>query len=97
MPRIASAMILKRVGKKTGFPIEKIPISMKRFGNTSSSSIPLTLVDIYGDNKADTEISALCCGFGVGLSWATVGFKLNSSDILPLVHTDEYYSDGVLS
>ena len=91
----ANAMILKRIGKKTGFPLEKIPISMKRFGNTSSSSIPLTLVDMYGEEKTGRPISALCCGFGVGLSWGTAALSVNSADILPLIHTDEYYVDSV--
>ena len=90
----ANAMILKRIGKKTGFPMEKVPISMKKFGNTSSSSIPLTLIDLYGEASDKRMIHALCCGFGVGLSWGTVGITLSSDDILPLVHTDEYYSDN---
>ena len=89
----ANLMIMKRVTKKTGFPPEKMLLSMNRFGNTSSSSIPITLVYHYGE-KADGQINALCCGFGVGLSWATVALKLNVSDILPLIHTDEYFKDG---
>ena len=91
----ANAMILKRIGKKTGFPVEKIPVSMKRFGNTSSSSIPLTLVDRYGEVDEDCVKNVLCCGFGVGLSWGTVALRLNCSDIFPLVHTDDFYIDGI--
>lgn len=91
----ANAMILKRIGKKTGFPVEKIPISMAKFGNTSSSSIPLSLVDEYGDKVETKNINALCCGFGVGLSWATAGIELNSNDIIPLIHTDNHFDDGI--
>ena len=90
----ANAMILKRIGKKTGFPMEKIPVSMKRFGNTSSSSIPLTLVDLYGLSEQDCMKKVLCCGFGVGLSWGTVELNLNCGDIVPLVHTDAFFTDG---
>lgn len=89
----ANAMILKRIGKKTGFPMEKVPITMKKYGNTSSSSIPLTLVDLYGEGQSPRVINSLCCGFGVGLSWGTVGISVRGEDILPLIHTDEYYSD----
>lgn len=89
----ANLMIMKRITKKTGFPPEKMLLSMNKFGNTSSASIPITLVHHYGD-KSEGQINALCCGFGVGLSWATVALKLNISDILPLVHTDEYFVDG---
>ncbi len=90
----ANAMILKRIGKKTGFPMEKVPVTMKKFGNTSSSSIPLTLVDLYGESGEEKTVRSLCCGFGVGLSWATVDLRIDSRDILPLIHTDDYYVDG---
>ena len=90
----ANLMIMKRIAKKTGFPVEKMLISMNRFANTSSSSIPITLVNTYGDSEEDKTVNALCCGFGVGLSWATVGMPVNAKDILPLVHTSEYFKDG---
>ena len=90
----ANLMILKRIGKKTGFSKEKVLISLDRFGNTSSSSIPITLVYKYGECDDERMINALCCGFGVGLSWSTVALPINVKDILPLVHTDEYFEDG---
>ena len=90
----ANLMILKRIGKKTGFPKEKVLISLNRFGNTSSSSIPITLVDKYGESDNEQVINALCCGFGVGLSWSTVALPINVKDIFPLVHTDEFFDDG---
>ena len=90
----ANLMILKRIGKKTGFPKEKVLISLNRFGNTSSSSIPITLVDKYGECDEERMINALCSGFGVGLSWSTVALPINVKDIFPLVHTDEFFDDG---
>lgn len=90
----ANLMIMKRIAKKTNFPPEKMLLSMNKFGNTSSASIPVTLVNEYGDISESRIINALCSGFGVGLSWGTVGLKLNTSDILPLIHTDEYFIDG---
>ena len=90
----ANLMILKRIGKKTGFPKEKVLVSLSRFGNTSSSSIPITLVDKYGECDEERMINALCSGFGVGLSWSTVALPINVKDIFPLVHTDEFFDDG---
>ena len=78
----------------SGFPKEKVLISLDRFGNTSSSSIPITLVYKYGDCDDERMINALCCGFGVGLSWSTVALPIDVKDILPLVHTDEFFEDG---
>lgn len=90
----ANLMIMKRIAKKTNFPLEKMLICMNNFGNTSSASIPLALVYKYGECVEDTEVHALCCGFGVGLSWTSVAINIKASNILPLVHTDEYYIDG---
>ena len=90
----ANMMIMKRIAKKTGFSNEKNLVSINRFGNTSSSSIPISLVNTYGEDVRNETIKALCCGFGVGLSWSTVALNINICDILPLVHTNEYYDDG---
>ena len=90
----ANLMIMKRIGKKTSFPTEKVLVSLNKFANTSSSSIPITLVYKYGEENNDKVIKALCCGFGVGLSWSTIALPINVKDIYPLIHTDDYFIDG---
>lgn len=90
----ANLMIMKRIGKKTAFPMEKVLISLDKFANTSSSSIPITLVYKYGENQDNQTINALCCGFGVGLSWSTIALPIQVKDIYPLVHTDDFFVDG---
>lgn len=90
----ANLFILKRVAKLSGFEPEKNLISLDKFGNTSSSSVPITLVNTYGEKNEKKELRALMCGFGVGLSWSTVDCFIDQDRILPLIHTDEYFSDG---
>lgn len=90
----ANLYILKQIAKRTKFPMEKVPISIDTFSNTSSASIPITLVKHYGENTEERNLDTLLCGFGVGLSWSLVSAGVNVKDILPLVHTDEYYLDG---
>ncbi len=89
----ANLYILKQVAKRCKFPFEKVPISMDRYGNTSVTSIPLTLSDKYGD-KNDKTIKALLAGFGIGLSWGVVSTEINARDIYPIIVTDEYYKEG---
>ena len=89
----ANLLILKQIAKKSGFPMSKVLMSLDEFGNTSCASIPVSLVKNYGD-VSGKELRAMCCGFGVGLSWSTADFWLSVNDILPLVHTDEYFDDG---
>ena len=94
IPHQANLYILKQMAKRAKFPIEKVLISIDKFGNTSSASIPITLVKEYGELSKEQEINALMCGFGIGLSWGIVAAKINIADIFPLMHTDEYFEDG---
>ena len=48
---------------------------MAHFGNTSSASIPLTIVTELKEKVKNGVTKFLCCGFGVGLSWGTVAFE----------------------
>ncbi|MBK7147449.1 MAG: hypothetical protein IPH78_01190 [Bacteroidetes bacterium] len=51
---------------------KKFPYSISQFGNTSSASIPLTMVTQLNQQLRSQELSLLCSGFGVGLSWGSV-------------------------
>lgn len=93
----ANLFIMKQIAKKTGFSMDKTLVSLDVFGNTSSSSVPISLVKEYGESKKEKELHTLMCGFGVGLSWSTVDCYVNEKDILPLIHTDEYFEDGYMS
>lgn len=90
----ANLFMLKQIAKRTGFSMERTLVSIDEFGNTSSSSIPISLVKEYGEKNDGKEIRALMCGFGVGLSWSTADGYIHTDDILPLIHTDEFYDDG---
>lgn len=90
----ANQYILKQVAKKLRIPTEKIAISMDRYGNTSVTSIPLTLADKYGEVKERGMKNILMCGFGVGLSWGVVALKINPNDILPIIETDDFFKEG---
>ncbi len=90
----ANLLIMKQIAKRTGFPLEKLSISIDEFGNTSGASIPVSLVKDYGNNNDTTKRRFLTCGFGVGLSWAAMEIEISPSQILPLIRTDEYFKDG---
>jgi len=90
----ANVYILKQVIKRINFPIEKTPISIDRYGNTSVASIPLTIADAFGEKDIDTSLNLLMCGFGVGLSWGVVSAKINCKDIYPIFQSDEIYDEG---
>ena len=93
----ANMMIIKNVAKRVGMPMEKVPVCLDRFGNTSGASAPLSLVDRYGESDEDKELFLITSGFGIGLSWGVVDFRINAKDILPLAELPmdaQLYDDG---
>ena len=91
----ANCFILKQVAKKVKIPLDKMPISMDRYGNTSVTSIPLTLCDAYaGINRT---IRALMCGFGIGLSWGVIDAQVSGNNLYPIIETNEFYTEGAVS
>ena len=79
--------------KKLKFSPEKVPSCMLHFGNTSSASIPLTIVTELRE-KCKSTTKFLCCGFGVGLSWGTVAFEAKDMVISELVEVEEPTEDS---
>ncbi len=75
--------------KKLKLPKEKVPSCMYDYGNTSSASIPLTIVTQLKGKVEDKITKFICCGFGVGLSWGTVAFKSEKMVVSDLVLVEE--------
>lgn len=66
----ANSYINSYLAKKLKLPEDKIPSTIAKFGNTSSVSIPLTIVSELR-NKLVNHKRLLLSGFGVGLTWGT--------------------------
>jgi len=66
----ANSYINSFLAKKLKLPLEKIPSTIEKYGNTSSVSIPLTIVSELKD-KLVGHRRLLMSGFGVGLTWGT--------------------------
>lgn len=81
----ANLMMNEQIRKKCKIPVEKCPYSLRDFGNNSSASIPLTMVTRIADDLKTRDTDIIACGFGVGLSWATLHTRLEKPFIAPLV------------
>ena len=68
----ANRFVLKQVALAIGTGLKKLPVSMDRYGNTSSASIPITLCDMKAKDPSLSVKKCLMSGFGVGLSWGTL-------------------------
>lgn len=71
----ANLFMNEKIRKKLKLPAEKVPYSLRNFGNTSSATIPLTLVSELRDRLVSARLTHVGCAFGVGLSWGSVYFE----------------------
>ena len=67
----ANRLINETLRKMLKVNPERVPYSLKDFGNTSCSSIPLTMVSQLRDVLRDKPQKLLLSAFGIGLSWGT--------------------------
>ena len=77
------------IAKKLKLDAEKVPSCMYEYGNTSSASIPLTVVTQLKGKFEENPTRFVCCGFGVGLSWGTVAFTTKNIVISDLVEVND--------
>lgn len=71
----ANLFMLKKIIKKLKIDPEKAPSCLKEYGNTTSTSIPLTIVSQCNKEYSEKKNKSLVCGFGTGLSWASAYFE----------------------
>ncbi|MFX7902693.1 3-oxoacyl-[acyl-carrier-protein] synthase III C-terminal domain-containing protein, partial [Acinetobacter baumannii] len=67
----ANKLITESLRKKLGISEQKCPYSITQFGNTSSATIPLTIVTQIGSIRGRSQ-RIFCSSFGVGLSLANM-------------------------
>lgn len=67
----ANKFMLSKIAKKIGVGMERVPLSLRNYGNTTCASIPLTIVSECGNEYTSKEMHTVGCGFGTGLSWGT--------------------------
>ena len=85
----ANMKMNNQIVKKLKLDPERVPSCMYHFGNTSSASIPLTIVGELRGNVENKATKFICCGFGVGLSWGTVALETENIVIPEVVNVKD--------
>ena len=80
----ANSYMNNYLAKKLKLEADKVPTCIEKFGNTSSVSIPLTIVSEL-QNNLEGRKKMLLSGFGVGMSWASAIINLENCFISDLV------------
>ncbi len=68
----ANRLINETLRKMLKVAEEKVPYSLTNYGNTSSASIPLTIVTQLREAISTGNHKLLLSAFGIGLSWGTM-------------------------
>ncbi|MDO5416541.1 MAG: beta-ketoacyl-ACP synthase III [Lachnospiraceae bacterium] len=68
----ANERIIESVAKRLKEPIEKFPMNIQNYGNTSGASIPILLDEMNRQGKLDKGDTIVLAGFGGGLTWGAV-------------------------
>jgi 3-oxoacyl-[acyl-carrier-protein] synthase-3 len=87
----ANRLINETIRKMLKVAPEKVPYSLKDFGNTSCSSIPLTMVSQMRNALQEKPHKLLLSAFGIGLSWGTILMETDCI-VVPELTEQEHHS-----
>ncbi len=72
IPHQANLRIIEAISRRLKIPMEKMVVTVDRYGNTSSSSIPIALRDAIAEGRIHKGQRLMLLSFGAGLTWSAV-------------------------
>ncbi len=75
VPHQANLRIIQATAKRLGIPMDKVVVTIDRYGNTSAASIPIAIDEAVRDGRIAPGKNVLLEAFGGGLSWASALIK----------------------
>lgn len=75
IPHQANIRIMEASRQRLELPIEKMSKAIHKYGNTSSSSIPIALAEEVEAGKINDGDIIVLVGFGAGLTWGAVALR----------------------
>jgi 3-oxoacyl-[acyl-carrier-protein] synthase-3 len=70
VPHQANLRIIEAVVKRAGIPMERCFVNIERYGNMSSATVPVALVEALEAGRVAPLSTLLLTGFGAGLTWS---------------------------
>ncbi len=69
VPHQANLRIIEAVAKRAGMPMERVFVNVHRYGNMSSATVPVALVEALEEGRVAPGSLLLLPAFGGGLTW----------------------------
>jgi 3-oxoacyl-[acyl-carrier-protein] synthase-3 len=71
IPHQANLRIIQAMAQRLNMPMEKVVLTLPKYGNTSAASIPMALDEAVRDGRIKENHLLLFEAFGGGLTWAS--------------------------
>ncbi|MDQ8164422.1 MAG: ketoacyl-ACP synthase III [Gemmatimonadota bacterium] len=75
VPHQANLRIIEGVAKYAGIPMEKVMLTVQKYGNMSSATVPVALVEALEQGRVAPGATILMPAFGGGLTWCSMLVK----------------------
>lgn len=72
IPHQANQRIIEAAARGLRLPMEKFIVNLEKYGNTSTASIPLAMVEALEDGRIPDGSNLVLVGFGAGLTWGAL-------------------------
>lgn len=72
IPHQANIRIIEAAARGLKLPMDKFVINLERYGNTSTASIPIAMVEALEKGQIKSGDKIVMVGFGAGLTWGAL-------------------------
>jgi 3-oxoacyl-[acyl-carrier-protein] synthase-3 len=75
IPHQANIRIIEAAARYAGIPMEKVYVNVDRYGNMSSSTIPIALDEALEEGRVQPGSYVLSAAFGAGFTWGAMVWR----------------------
>ena len=72
VPHQANLRIIEAVAKYAGIPMDRVMVTVHKYGNMSAATVPVSLVEAVNDGRIKPGALVLMPGFGAGLTFGAL-------------------------
>ncbi|MBI5288589.1 MAG: ketoacyl-ACP synthase III [Chloroflexi bacterium] len=83
VPHQANLRIIQGTAKHLGVPESKAIVTVHKYGNTSSASIPVALSEAQKEGRLAEGARLALCSFGGGLAWGSMLLEYSRTGVVP--------------
>lgn len=91
IPHQANLRIIEGVAKYAGIPMEKVMLTVQRYGNMSAATVPVALVEALEEGRIRPGATLLMPAFGAGLTFCSLIVKWGER-VTPIAVLDDEFA-----